>query len=155
MIIRAYLPSDLNNILNLFRETIRTINARDYTPAQIKAWASDNIDYDRWNSRLSSSCTFVVEGNNELLGFANLEQDGHVDCVYVHKDHQGKGIASRLLESLEQVAKSSGTSKLSTEASITARPFFEKRGFTLLEEQTVQYNGQEFLNFRMGKVLKS
>ncbi len=45
------------------------------------------------------------------------------------------------------------TRRLHTEASITARPFFERCGFLLVAEQTVALRGQQFVNFRMEKPL--
>ncbi|HEY4921438.1 MAG TPA: hypothetical protein VII40_15150 [Xanthobacteraceae bacterium] len=39
------------------------------------------------------------------------------------------------------------------EASITARPFFEHRGFRVIAPQRVMRWAQEFLNYRMDKAL--
>jgi GNAT superfamily N-acetyltransferase len=52
--------------------------------------------------------------------------------MYVHPAHQDKGVASALLEPVESFARRHRLAQLSTEASITARPFFEHRGFRLI-----------------------
>ncbi len=78
-----------------------------------------------------------------------------MDMMYVHARCQGKGVASALLSHLESVARSMGIQELYTEASITARLFFERRGFQLVEQQLASIRGQNFINFRMKKRLNS
>jgi putative acetyltransferase len=73
--------------------------------------------------------------------------------MYVHPEHEGRGIASALLTCLEAAARRGGLVRLFTEASITARPFFERRGFKVLNAQLVELRGEEFKNYRMEKRL--
>lgn len=153
MRLRQYQSGDLEEILSLYRQTVRSVNARDYTPQQISAWAPDQLDAERWSMRLSASRTVVAEESGAIVGFGNVEHGGHLDCLYVHRDHQGRGVASALLAALEDEARGIGLLALLTEASITARPFFERRGFLLVREQQVEFNGQRFTNFRMEKKL--
>jgi putative acetyltransferase len=63
------------------------------------------------------------------------------------------GIASRLLRTVEASARARGLLRLFTEASITARPFFEHRGFRVIAPHCVKRWAQEFLNYRMDKQL--
>ncbi|RFT67736.1 N-acetyltransferase [Bacillus clarus] len=48
--------------------------------------------------------------------------------MFTHKDHQGRGIASRLLQKLEEAAMKLGDKEIYIEASITAKHFFENKG---------------------------
>ena len=89
--------------------------------------------------------------SGQLLGFADLEPDGHLDHLFVHKDHQRRGIGTLLLTAIEAIARREAIPVLRTEASLTARPFFEAHGFALLAEQTVRVRGVAFVNFRMAK----
>jgi putative acetyltransferase len=73
--------------------------------------------------------------------------------MYVHPEHEGQGVASALLTSLELEARRQGVTRLFTEASIAAMPFFERRGFKVLTAQVVDFRGQQFTNFRMEKFL--
>ena len=41
--------------------------------------------------------------------------------------------------------------KITVHASITARPFFEKRGYRLVRSQTVERRGVQMQNFHMEK----
>lgn len=64
------------------------------------------------------------------------------------------GIASQLLQRVEAEARRQGLSRIRTEASRTARPFFEKRGFTLVKAQKVEKRGQLLENFLMEKQIE-
>ena len=50
-------------------------------------------------------------------------------------------------------AHAQGVARLFTEASITARPFFEAQGFSVIASQRVEKRGQMLTNFRMQKLL--
>ncbi|KJG63374.1 acyltransferase, partial [Raoultella planticola] len=41
---------------------------------------------------------------------------------------------------------------LTVDASITAKPCFERHGFRVVEEQQVAVRGETFINYRMEKV---
>jgi putative acetyltransferase len=58
-----------------------------------------------------------------------------------------------LLTALVAEARGVGLARLFTEASITARPFFEAHEFTVLAPQVVMCRGVEFVNYRMERVL--
>ena len=153
--IRDYRASDLNALIEVFRGSVRRIARRDYTHEQIMAWAPDDIDHEARGARHSSKPTWVAEIAGVFVGFADLEPDGHLDCMYVHPDYQGHGVASVLLLQVEAAAKARGLIRLYLEVSITAQPFFERRGLRIIAAQTVTFNGQEFINYRMEKILNS
>jgi len=138
---------------------VHHINSHDYTPAQINAWApkdiNKDINIDFWVNRLSQSITYVAEETDQIIGFGNLEPNGHLDCFYCHKDFQRMGVGSQLLATIEATARSLKIQTLFTEASITARPFFEAKGFRVITPQTVERRGQLFLNFVMEKSMIS
>lgn len=151
--IRPYTIADTAAIVALFRDTIHHVNIRDYTLAQVNAWAPKELNINRWAEKLSQSLTYVAEANAQIIGFANFETTGHLDCFYCHKDFQGVGVGSQLLATIEATARSLKIQTLVTEASITARPFFEAKGFRVVTPQTVEIRGQSLINFVMEKSL--
>jgi putative acetyltransferase len=151
--VRPYRPDDAPALLALFRDTIRCVNSRDYSPAQVAAWASDDIDAAYWAGRFAGRFVPVAEEAGRPVGFAELEADGHIDRVYVSADHQRRGIGRRLLAAILAEARRVGLARVFTEASITARPFFEAQGFVVLAPQVVTCRGAEFVNYRMEQVL--
>ena len=153
VILRTYRPDDAPALLTLFRDTIRRVNSRDYTPDQIRAWASDDIDPLVWADRFAGRFVAVAEEAGRAVGFADLEASGHIDRVFVSADHQGRGVARLLLSAVVAEAQRLGLVRLFPEASITARPFCENQGFVVLTPQVVTLRGVEFVNYRMERVL--
>jgi putative acetyltransferase len=135
----------------LFRSTVRTVNLRDYTPVQVAAWAHDGIDPARWAKILSACASFVAVDGDTVLGFTDVEPDGHLDHLYVHHAHQRQGIAAALHAAAEAEAWRNGAARLYTEASITARPFFLAQGYRVVHEETVVRQGVAFLRYAMQK----
>ena len=151
--IRRYRPGDLAGLIALFRDTVRRVNGRDYSPQQVMAWAPDEIDARQWRHRFDNKIVWVADLDGAPVGFVDVARDGLIDMLYVHADHQGKGIASLLLRTVEASARTRGLLRLFTEASITARPFFEHRGFRVIAPQRVMRWALEFVNYRMDKQL--
>jgi putative acetyltransferase len=153
LILRPYQRDDALTLLDLFKDTIRRINCRDYTPEQVGAWASDEIDPVGWASRFEGRFVMVAEYDSKTVGFGELEPDGHIDRFYVSADHQSQGIGSSILNAIVKEANRMNLEKLFVEASITAKPFFSHHGFGLVQEQVVSCRSIEFVNYRMEKQL--
>lgn len=151
--IRPYKSDDLNVIIELFNDSVRQVASRDYNPAQMDAWAPIAVDKPLWSERLESKPTVVAEYQRQIAGFSDLEPGGHIDMLFVHSDFQGLGVARSLMDHILDAAREQRLSELSTDASVTARPFFERIGFRVVREQDVQLRGQTFHNYRMVRAL--
>jgi putative acetyltransferase len=151
--IRDYRVEDLDGLLEVFIRAIRETASRHYTTAQVEAWAQ--TDRGVWERRRAEKPTWVAEVDGEVAGFTDLEPDGHVDMLYVHPNYGGRGVARRLLQTVEAHARTAGINQLYTEASLAARPVFDRQGFEVVEQETVRRNGQDFVRFKMRKHLKS
>lgn len=79
--------------------------------------------------------------------FGDIDNTGYLDRLFVHTDYQGKGIATAICNQLEQAVKGD----ITTHASITAKPFFEKRGYKIVKEQQVERQGIFLTNYVMIK----
>jgi len=149
--------SDIEQIVTLFYETVHSVNAQDYTKEQLDAWAPENERnaklYD-WMKSLQQNITCVAKIGGKVVGFSDLTYSGHLDRLYVHKDYQGVGIASSLLNVLEFEAVKLNIPIIDTDASITARPFFEHRDYKLICSQKVRRKGVCLLNYKMTKKMK-
>ena len=153
MKIRKYKTADCAEIADLFFETIHTINAKDYTKTQLDVWANSKIDRVAWDNSFLEHNTLVAEENNIIVGFGDMNNNGYFDRLFVHKDYQGKGIATAIITELERLAQIHGIFAFSTHASITAKPFFEKHGYHVVRENKVIRNGVVLTNFIMEKSL--
>lgn len=148
MTLRPYQTGDLAAIAGLFYESVHTLCRGDYTKEQLDAWAPGPIDEEAWDASFRAHHTLVAEENGALLGFADMAEDGYLDRLYVHPAHTRKGVASALLAALEQACPAKA---FTTHASMTARPFFEKRGYRVEKEQQVVRRGVTLTNFVMKK----
>lgn len=153
MKLRRYELGDTEEIIRLFYDTIHEVNIRDYTKAQVDAWTSVNMNVEVWMNSLKSKLTYVAEEDGKILGFGELEANGHIDRFYCHKDFQGQGVGTKILEQIELTARDLEIKKLFLEASITAKPFFEKKKFIMVKKQEVERQEQKLINFVMEKVL--
>ncbi len=151
--IRPYRPDDRDRLIDIFRGAVRHVAIRDYSLAQVRAWAPDSIDAEAFGRRRADKPTFVAIIEGEPVGFSDLEPDGHIDMLFVHFRHQSRGVARILLEHVEALARRENMPRLYTEASITARPIFERHGFRVLARQTVAPDGEAMINYRMEKPL--
>jgi putative acetyltransferase len=153
MRVRTYEIGDTKQIVQLFYDTVHEVNIRDYTKAQVDAWAPADLDLETWTKSLSSKFTFVAEEGETIAGFGELEANGHIDRFYCHKDFQRQGVGTLILKQIDAKARELGIKKLYTEASITAKYFFESQGFMVLKEQEVERRGEKFINFAMEKFI--
>ena len=151
--VRPYKPEDTATLARLFTETVHSVNATDYSREQLAAWAPDPPDMEHWRRRLSERIAFVAEHDSEIVGFATLEPDGHLDYIYAHRRFQRQGVASALFQRIEQEAISRGVIRIFAEASTTARPFFEHVGFRMIASQRIKHRGISFINYRMEKFI--
>jgi putative acetyltransferase len=151
--VRAALPSDAAEMAVLFFETVHTVNRRDYSPEQIDAWAPRALTAEEWIARQRGKAASVAIEADRVAGFAELDPDGHIDCFYTRKDRQSRGIGSLLLAEVERHALAQGIPILFADVSLTARPFFEHRGFRVVREQQVVRRGVALTNFGMEKAL--
>lgn len=148
MLLRRYNTSDCEIMAKLFYQTVHNVNAKDYTKEQLDAWATGNVNLKEWDKSFSEHFTIVAVKNGIIVGFGDIDKNGFLDKLYVHKDYQGQGVASAICDELEREA---GEEKIITNASITAKPFFEKRGYKAVKEQQVIRKGIPLTNYVMEK----
>lgn len=147
MELRRYESSDCKEVAELFYNTVHIINAKDYTKEQLDVWATQEVDLEKWNQSLQGHYSVVAVDNEIIVGFGDIDKDGYLDRLYVHADYQRKGIATTICKQLEQAVEG----KITTHASITAKPFFEKRGYRVVRKQEVERRGIFLTNFVMEK----
>ena len=147
-------PKDLEDILLLFKETIENVNAKDYSFEQIRAWSSGAYKKERWLAKIKEQFFLIAVIENKIVGFGSMTRDGYLDFLYVSKDHQRLGIAKMIYDQLEEFAKINHLYQITSDVSITAKPFFEKQGFVVVEEQQVLIDGTQLKNFKMEKTLR-
>ena len=130
--IRRYNLGEEEQLRQIYIKSTKNIVARDYSKEQIERWVSMHEDPNEWKKRIFNSNPFVAELNNNIIGFAELESNGHIDYFYCYPVSLGAG--SLLLKKLENEALSAGLKIIFAEVSSTALTFFSSHGFEITEE---------------------
>ncbi|TWT68836.1 GNAT family N-acetyltransferase [Crateriforma conspicua] len=153
--LRPFRCDDAEACLALLRDCVHRVNSRDYDPDQIKAWASPTIDLERWRARFDDRFAYVATEDDCIVGFTDMTREGHLDRLFVSADHQGRGIARGLVRRLLKDAIDHSIEEITTDASITAKPFFERMGFSVVREQSVECRGVWLTNYRMRRAVQA
>ncbi len=151
--VRRYQPGDHLAIGRIYHDAIHRLASRDYTPEQLHAWSGTKGDPNQrerdWHARCERKQPFVKELDGSVVGFIELDPDGHIDCTFVDPDHAGQGIMDEIMEEVKRHAVSQGLTRLFAEVSLTARGFFERQGFTHLRDNIAMIDGISLPNFIM------
>ncbi|YCO04937.1 GNAT family N-acetyltransferase [Vibrio sp. VNB-15] len=151
--IRYFREEEAPILWALFYNTIRYVNCRDYTEQQVRAWAPDEFDSEIWLKKMISIQPFVAELDGVIVGYSDLQLSGLVDHFFCHHEYQGQGVGGALMVHVFKQAKAKGLTRLFSEVSITARPFYERLGFIGVKEQQVEVRGATLTNYVMEKRL--
>jgi len=151
MKVRSYQLGEERAIWRVYYGSTRNIVGREYTREQVERWAPDSFDMENWKKRLAQKNPFVALIADKIVGFAELEPDGHIDRFYCHHKFQRQGIGSALMREVLAEAGRMGVTRLFAEVSITARDFFLAKGFTIDEETNNIVCGCPAKQYRMSK----
>lgn len=150
--VRNYKDDDTQFLAEIYYHTIHNVNIHDYSKAQVDVWASlESLELEGWKKKWKKLKPLVAVVGNDIVGFSEFEPNGHIDCFYAHHEWIGKGVGSALMKAIEEKATSKNIPRIYAEVSITAKPFFEKKGFVVITQQSVVRKGIELTNFLMEK----
>ena len=157
MEIRRFRETDTAQLCDIYYNAIHNVNSANYTADELEAWAPSNSynveSYAKDTARWSEIMPFVATQGSTALGFAELEEAGHINCFFVHHEHQGRGAGKMLLEACEDEAKRLGYDKIFAEVSITAKPFFVKMGYRVVRPVLCDIKGMMMKYYDMEKML--
>ena len=154
--IRDMRPGEEETLWALFSTTIHRVNARDYSAAQLEAWAPTTrteADVRAWRQRMQNVKPFIASIDGSVAGFSDLQRDGLVDFMFVAADFQGMGVAGCLMREIESRARADGIERLYAHVSETARAFFERSGFRVEASQAPLVRGVRLRNYLMRRQL--
>ena len=132
---RAYAAGDAEATLAIFLRAVRETARAHYSAEQVAAWAADAGDLDSWAAARAAAHTQLAIIDGRVAGFTDLDEHGYIDMLFVDPDFGRQGIASALLSSMVALARQRGLPAVTTFASLTSRPVFERHGFVITGER--------------------
>lgn len=153
MQLREATAADTAACVALFTASVHQLAASHYDLQQRLAWAPLQADMPFWQQRLAGLQVLLAEDAQGLLGFIGYAADGHIDLLFCAPQAARRGVASALYIAAQKRLRALGLSRLYTEASLLAQPFFLSHGFAVIEEQEVQRDGISLRRYRMQKTL--
>lgn len=151
MRIRKYNFDDAEAHAEVHRESVRGVASEDYRDEVIEVWASkepEDSSLDEEKER------FVAEEDGKIVGFSDYNKEtNELSGLYVKPDYTGKGIGEKLLQKAEENARENGLERLWCKSTITAKDFYQKHGYGLIEETTHEIEGIEMTVYKMEKEL--
>jgi len=151
--VRPGTAADAPALSALYEASVRGLGARNYSEAQIAAWASLTPSAASLAARMDDGRMRLVAEQERVAGFIDVEADGHIDLLYVAPEAAGQGVARLLLETAEALAAAQGVTRLHAEASETARPVFERLGFRATARRDFEVAGVPIHNWAVEKTL--
>lgn len=151
--LRPFMPADTIGLIEVFAASIEELCQEDYDEEQRIAWASAAEDGPAFAKRLGAMVTLVVQIEGEYAGFAALKDNTVLDMLFVHPYHAGEGVGTALCDALERIATARGASEITVDASETAAPFFEDRGYVAMRRNSIPIDDQWLTNTTMTKKL--
>lgn len=84
---------------------------------------------EKWNQSFQEHACFVLVDDGMILGFGDIDQTDYLDRLFVHSHYQGRGVATAICNELEKAVQAD---RITTHVSITAKSFFENRGYKVV-----------------------
>ena len=133
--IRPLLPNDTEAAALVFFDAVHYGTVNEYSLHQRRAWAGEQPNPDAWCGKFDGITGYVVEIEENLVGFMTIDLSGYIDLAFVQAEMSGRGIGRMLYEHIESLAISRKMPRMTTQASKKAKPFFEKFGWDVICEQ--------------------
>lgn len=151
MKIRRYNFDDAEAHAEVHRKSVKEIASEDYRDEVIEVWAAKEPE----DSPLDEEkVRFVAEEDGEIIGFSDYNKEtNELSGLYLKPDYTGEGIGKTLLERAEKDARENGLSRLWCKSSKTAKNFYQKHGYEIIEETTHEIEGLEMKAYKMEKEL--
>jgi GNAT superfamily N-acetyltransferase len=171
--IREATPADIPCLGALIEASVRGLQTEDYSPAQIEGALQSVYGVD--SQLIEDGTYFVVESGFALVGCGgwsrrktlyggdqcSAREDSLLDpdhdaakirAFFVHPNWARRGIGSFILEACENAALEAGFTRLEMGATLSGVPFYQARGYSSIENQSVRLgNGEELAIVRMAK----
>lgn len=155
-LVRSLQRADWPQVLEAYADAVQTLALPYYRPEQIHAWAHHPLNNPSFDATLERGFGLVGTTSDRpasVEAFALLDPADRLALLYCRGRSSRKGLATRLVQSLEQQARRLGQTRLRTEASQLSRPLLERLGWVVDGEEEILFAGVPFVRWRMSRSL--
>jgi len=146
--IRKFKDEDALEASDLIRKTLSEENSKFYPNSVIEYMYNEFSP--KFLIELSKEREFFVAiKNSKMIGTITIIND-YIGTVFVNPEYHSKGIGTKLMETIENLAKKRKIEKLRLESSINAVDFYEKLGYLKGEKSQSEEYG---VTYEMSKAL--
>ncbi len=150
--IRDFQSADAAALKSLIHRTIATCYPGHYCAEAVRFFLNYH-DEEAICRDASEGCTVILERAGKIVGTGMLVAD-EIKRVFVEPAAQGLGMGRRIMQYLEDRARSSGVATVKLDASLPAKAFYDRLGYATVEKTSRPVeNGRGLDFFKMQKVL--
>jgi putative acetyltransferase len=135
--IRAMRSEDARRFLEIQRESVRGIAARDYPSAVIEAWAPLPVTDEavaRFLSNADHEIRLIAELDGRPAGIGALVlSNSELRACYVVPSAVRRGVGTAIVAEIERIARQYGLVYLQLESSLSAERFYTALGYRVKE----------------------
>jgi putative acetyltransferase len=151
--IRQFKRRDLSAVKELIYNTIDVCYLADYPTQAIQYFKQYHSDENILKGA-ADGWTIVLEKDNRIVATGTIVDD-HIMRVFVDPEFQKQGFGKLVMNNLEEKAFSTGICKVSLDASLPSKKFYDSLGYTTCEKTYVEVdNGEKLHYYKMDKALK-
>ncbi len=137
--IRLFAPGDGEALADLHRRAILAVPDRYYTLEERESWAF-GLKPELYGPKDGEVLEVAVRQDARAIAFCHSDRD-EILGLYVDPDWQRRGVGSALLGRAEAMIAARGHGIAKVEASISARPFYESRGYRFVADHPHKSRG--------------
>jgi len=146
--LRPFLYSDLNAVRKVILSTIDTCYSGFYPPRAIEYFKQYHCD-ENILDRAAKGYTIVCESECGVVATGTIVEN-HICAVFVIRSAQRQGLGRRIMELLEDRARSEGLKEITLDVSLPSREFYERLGYQLSEDTHLDVGEGQRLDYWKG-----
>ena len=135
----------------IYFNSIISIDESIYSIEQKRAWASQAWDNKNFDLSINEGKGWMIKNKAEIIAFALRYPLNRISLLYCKGDSQRKGYGTKLLNKLEEEAKTEGLPFLSTEASLISYKLFLRNNWQIIRKEKIIIKNIIFERYKMIK----
>jgi len=143
--IRQFRASEAGPVCELVHHTIDVSYSPVYPPRAVQFF-KDFHSEAKIIERHQKGEILVVEKDGKVIGTGSVV-GADILGVFIHPASQHKGYGKSLMQALEDTAVANGISEVVISVSLPSRRFYERLGYEIIENRTIDVGGAQKLDY--------